>query len=390
MSSAWISLGLVAGLLAVSQPAAGQSDDRVNLSRPTLGYTYFNRPGATIAQHDEDVRTCAALVAGPTHHLMTGAPLPTPVQRARDDSWFQANAENCMVAKGWRVVRIPERIGRALYWMEREQLSAQMATVVGVEAPETGQIVRQFANEARHGRTIWGSLPGYSSERPISLRAVDLSNLPALPSRAPAGPPAGPPVRPFELTPDTITAIPQGTAIVITRAVGTGQTNGEGFSFLRIQEEGETPFIRAVETDPLHAFMANLPWTLFKGSARERRETLAAYAVVPGRYRLTAKMNTLGFCHGSPVTEIRAGDVVFAGTFDMAGEVGPDMALEPARAFLVNDPDRAARLRPAEWRNGSVSDCGVVYNYALEFPGAPFVDGYRDGSRALISPAAAE
>lgn len=389
MSSRWISLGLVAGMaLCSSQPAMAQQRERTNLSRPTEGYTYFNRPGATIQQHHADVQTCAALVAGPLNHGITGQPLPTPTVRARDDSRFQVNVENCMVVKGWRVVSLPEGIGRALFRMEPDALSTQLATVVGVDSPETGRIVRTFGNEALRGDTIWGSLPAHSEARLISLRAVSLENLPTLPPRAEVGPPASPPVPPFNLTPDTITRIPQGTAIVITRAVGTGQTNGEGFSFLRIREDGETPFIRTVETDPIHAFMAVLPWTLFKGSARERRETVAAYAVVPGRYRLTAKMNTLEFCHGSPVVEVRAGDVLFAGTFDMAGDATPDMSLDPARAFLANDPERLARLRPAEWRNGSIADCRYVYAYALEFPGAPFVEGYADGSRA--GPAAAQ
>lgn len=384
MSSRWISLGVVAGLtLCATEPATAQSRERINLSRPTEGYLYFNRPGATIAQHDADVRTCAALVAGPVNHGITGQPLPTPTMRAREDSRFQVNVENCMVVKGWRVVSLPEGVGRALYSMEPETLSTQLATVVGVETPDTGRVVRTFGNEALRGDTIWGSLPAAGGHtRFISLRAVSLEDLPALPPRAEVGAPASPPVPPFNLTQENIARIPQGTAIVITRAVGNGQTNGEGFSFLRIREDGETPFIRTNEADPLHAFMAVLPWTLFKGSARELRETVAAYAVVPGRYRLTAKMNTLEFCHGSPVLEVRAGDVVFAGTFDMAGDAAPDMSLDPARAFLAHDPDRLARLRPAEWRNGSIADCRYVYAYALEFPGAPFVEGYADGSLA--------
>lgn len=383
MSSNRIAAALAVGLafsFAVPVAVAQDRDERVDLTRPTEGYTYFNRPGASIDDHHADVRTCAAHARGPSQvGAAIGGVLPALIASQQGQARFQTNVENCMVVKGWRVVRLPEGVGRALRRMNREELSNQLATVVGVETPQAGRIVRVFANDAIHGRTIWGSVGAYHPEDHLSLRAIDLDDLPEPPARPAVGGPAGAAAAIRPITPANIAEIPAGTAIVITRAVGTGQTNGEGFSFLRIQEPGETPFVRTAEGDPIYGFTAAVPWTLFKGPASERRETVAAYAVVPGRYRLTAKMNTLDFCHGSPVMEVRAGDVVFAGTFDLAADVGPDMSLEPAREFLAADTARLARVRPAEWRNGSVATCGYAYNYALEFPGAPFIDGYADG-----------
>jgi hypothetical protein len=380
--TAALAVGLMSCLATSAE--AQQRSERANLTRPTSGHTYFNRPGATIADHDADVRLCAAHAAGLTRaqdNVVIGGLLPALMAGAQDDSRTQANVENCMVVKGWRVVRLPRNLGATLNRMRREALSEQLATVVGVETPASGEIVRTFTNEGARGDTVWGAMPGYGGSFVLSLDAVDLTNLPELPRAVPAiGAVAGPPVGARILTPAMIADLPAESAIVITRAVGTGQSNGEGFSFLRIPEDGETPFIRTVETDPTHAFMSVLPWTLFKGSARERRETVTAFAVVPGRYRLTAKMNTMDYCHGSPVLEIRAGDVIFAGTFDLSGNVGPDLSLEPAREFLAADPTRLARLQPAEWHNGSTATCGYVYNYAIEFPGMPFVEGYEGGS----------
>ena len=60
-------LAAVAGMLAVGPAgaappakAAPEADVGVHLSRMTMGYTYFNRPGATATEHDAEVKACAA------------------------------------------------------------------------------------------------------------------------------------------------------------------------------------------------------------------------------------------------------------------------------------------------------------------------------------------
>lgn len=404
MTSRWMRTALAVGLaLGATAPAAGAQDrpERVNLTRPTDGHTYYNRPGATIADHDAAVRACAARAAGlnqmADNVIMPGL-LAQGLAAAQDGSRFQANIENCMVVGGWRVIRLPEGVGRRLFRMRREELSPQLATVVGVETPELGEVVRVFGNEAARGDTVWGAMPAYYGEDSLSLKAVDLTNLPAatpaLPPLHPERltPPPGPAVPVIELTPGTVAALPPETALVIIKVVGTGRTNGEGLGIGRVGFRELPPVVRRVESDPVEGFYAGVKWTLFKGSDRERREALIAMPVVPGEYRLESRMNTMEYCLGAPVTEVKAGDVVFLGTFDIAGPaMGPDLSLAPAEAFLANDPARRARLRPAEWRNGNVSPCGLVYFYALEIPGAPFEPGYAGGSAAAPeAPPAAE
>lgn len=389
---------LVATVLAVgaTSPAASQERrERANLTRPTAGHTYYSRAGATLASHNDAVRACAARASATPQAQnapLTGGLVGVGLATAQDNARFQANVENCMVVQGWSVVRLPENVGEQLFRMKRDELTEVLSIVVGRATPELGDIVRVFDNEAARGDTIWGAMPGYYGEDSLSLKAVDLRNLPppipALlplhPGRAVVQSPSAPLPA---ITPENVASLPPETALVIIRIVGTGRTNGEGLGIGRANFRSLPPPIRRVQTDPVEGFYAGVKWTLFKGSNRERRETLVAMPVVPGDYRIESRMNTMEYCLGAPVTRIGAGDVVFLGTFDIAGQVmGPDMSLEPATAFLANDPARASRLRAAEWRNGHVAPCGMVYFYALEIPGAPFEPGYAGGSSATRSP----
>lgn len=395
MTFRWLHTALAVGLaLGTAVPAAAQDRaQRANLTRPTAGYTYYNRPGATITDHDAAIRACAARAAGLNQmadNVITPGLLAYGLAAAQDGSRFQANIENCMVVGGWRVIRLPEGVGRRLFRMRREALSPQLATVVGVETPALGEVARVFDNEAARGDTVWGAMPAYYGEDSLSLKAVDLTNLPApSPALAPLHPDrqvpvSGPPVPVIELTPENIAALPPETALVIIKVVGTGRTNGEGLGIGRVGFRELPPVVRSVESDPVEGFYAAVKWTLFKGSDRENREALIAIPVVPGAYRIESRMNTMEYCLGAPATEVGPGDVVFLGTFDIAGPaMGPDLSLAPAEAFLANDPARRARLRPAEWRNGNSAPCGLVYFYALEIPGAPFEPGYTGGSAAV-------
>lgn len=397
MNARWtgaaLALGLALGGL-VPEASAQNRPARVDLTRPSDGYTYYNRAGATIEDHDAAVRACAARAAG-LNQMVDNVIMPGLVAQglaaAQDGARFQANIENCMVVGGWRVVRLPDGIGQRLFRMKPEDLSPQLATVVGVQTPELGQIIRVFGNEAARGDTIWGAMPAYYGEDSLSLRSVDLENLPAAePALVPLHPDRqtprpGPAIPVIQLTADNVADLPPETALVIIRVVGTGRTNGEGLGIGRVGFRALPPVERRVESDPVEGFYAGVRWTLFRGSDRERRESLIAIPVVPGAYRIESRMNTMEYCLGAPVTEVKAGEVVFLGTFDIAGPVmGPDLSLAPAEAFLVNDPARRARLRPAAWRNGNQSPCGLVYFYALEIPGAPFEPGYVGGSAAAV------
>ena len=141
-------------------------------------------------------------------------------------------------------------------------------------------------------------------------------------------------------------------------------------------------FARA-EDRRVDTFFANL-----NGGPAETKNALAehsyAFVVPAGRWRirdLSQKGVPVNFCLGSPSFEAKAGEVVYAGSFDLQAEhFGVDPAPEPARAFLRDQPALAAKLTQAVWTNGATGGCGGSYIYALEFAGASSLDGYQGGA----------
>ena len=110
------------------------------------------------------------------------------------------------------------------------------------------------------------------------------------------------------------------------------------------------------------------------------------FAVPPGLWKLDT-VSQLNLCLGAPAFRVEAGDVVYAGSFDIAGpDIGPDMDMAPARTWLAGLPQEHA-LRPAAYVNGVRGFCSGFSMYALEVTGAPFVPGYRWGGAASAPPA---
>lgn len=125
------------------------------------------------------------------------------------------------------------------------------------------------------------------------------------------------------------------------------------------------------------------------------KDPVFAVALPPGRWALAAIASggsmSVGaiFCYGAPGFDLRPGDVVFAGSFEPKGANLPDMDISAAKQALADKPGLAEKLKPAAYVNGNSLDCGGVgYGYALETPGAPFVDGYALGSKASAAPPA--
>lgn len=100
-----------------AQSQAQTRSERANLTRSTTGFTYFNRPGATIAAHDDAVRMCVsrsnALPQFTDGQVFQGL-VPDLIAGFQDDARLKANLENCMVVAGWRVVRLPSQEGPTL------------------------------------------------------------------------------------------------------------------------------------------------------------------------------------------------------------------------------------------------------------------------------------
>ena len=107
------------------------------------------------------------------------------------------------------------------------------------------------------------------------------------------------------------------------------------------------------------------------------------FDVEPGLWRLSS-IHALTLCLGAPVFEIKPGDVVYGGSYDLgAANIGPDMSLDGPRTFL-NGHAASAKIAPAAYTNGSVDSCaGANTIFSLEIPDVPFDPNYKWGSRAV-------
>ena len=389
---------LAALTLASASPAAGAAKgDRpepIDLTRSTEGVVYFNRPGADMATHNAELKDC---IAGVGVNAMREAAARVSTNTgglygmAVEGAFTRITTELCMLARGWRLVRLGRAEGEKLEQGSRADIVAAITPWVGAAEPH-GTVVRVYANDAlaasteqlRMGRAPAGEL--------LSARALNLRDEIAPPPIAIRREKDGPPVvglKPYPvLTAATLPpAPPPGMALVVFRMRGHGGHNGQGFNFQLLDAEGASRQPGPDLQGP-GQFYTGLPWSLIAKGRGTPLETFAAVAVPAGRWRLFARMTTMHYCLGSPSFEAREGEVVWLGAFDLAGEtVAPDMSLDPARAFLAAQPALAERVRPAAWVNGSLGHCKGAYVYALEFPGYPYEPGYAWGSRAQPQPA---
>ncbi|MBB4084331.1 hypothetical protein [Brevundimonas lenta] len=352
---------LAAVLLAMAGQAAAQDvhQARVDLGEPAQGYAFYNRPGATVAEHNAELARCAADTwfgedgqefrrMGLAYELFWGGTArAVPVVKT----------ENCMIARGWRVFELESAEGAAVAGLSGAALAERAGPWLGAETPP-GRLVRSFTNQlARPNGYGTASRPRPASPGHISLKIFmegDASvELPLLDLRAVFKQPRAKTLR-WPQLPEPA----PGNAIVIMRLSGTHYA-------LAFEQDVE-------DSAPLGQSFGAMP---------SRNGRWVAVEVPAGRWRI-ARIQSLNLCFGSPAFEVAAGEVVYAGHFDTAGaRLGPDLDLAPVRA-AVQGPV-VERLRPAVYRNGSTGDCNMPnIGYALEFPGAEFEPGYRGGSVA--------
>ena len=374
-----------AALALAGGTTATAEELRPDLSELAGGYTYYNRPGASLERHNRELADCVQMT------VMWQNPEPRQVGGLGDSLVFSlvwggsiaghkaSRVENCMVTRGWRVVDIGEEEGGGLAKAPIQALIARLSPEVGAETP-TGTIVRRWANEGlRPGSYRTTSRGRTPSPRQLSLRLYTETAHPPVALVPP------PDLRTIDsvwpkgrLQPSQLGSGPPGSAIILVRTFSS--KNGAGIVFSRVGETAEDrPGFRDRAPDILNAnaeiFFAKNEGNWF------------ALAVPPGRWRISAA-NYLSFCFGAPAFEVAAGEIVYAGAFQQEGpELTPDLAMEPALAWL--GPEYAARARPAVYLNGSRGDChGFAPEYALEFPGAGYEVGYDWGSARLLGEAA--
>ena len=238
-----------------------------------------------------------------------------------------------------------------------------------------------FGGEAAHPTAYkTASRPAHPDESQLSLRlnADATAGVPLIHPDFERPPKLDPKWPGKSLKPTELASAPPGSALIVARVMGISNRWGTGVGLARI---GAAPEARPSEAD--HA-----PDLVYAGTGflfAKKEGNWFVLAVPPGRWRI-ANSGFVNYCLGSPSFEVKPGDVVYAGTFHLDGDdLGPDLALEPAKAYLGGPAGDS--LRAAVYRNGSRGSChsfGLVY--ALEIPGAPFEPGYAWGSAALKAP----
>lgn len=361
-------------LAALIAPAGSASADsapvRREIGQIVTGYTYYNRPGATLADHNADLKACTAdtymdISGVYKQGLATALIWSGPVM-----GMVAIKVENCMIVRGWRVVKLDDKTGAELAALSDADLAARMAPLVGAAAPP-GQIMRHWENEAFSPATYHlASRAAHPGKGQLSLRLLPppAAAAPAAPDPA-AGATAALVLDPKwpvnRIKPEEMPNMPPEAGFIILRVMGVSNGYGTGIGFARADT--------APDSSP--RFIGAGIGILFA----KNEGNWFVVAVHPGRWRI-ASSGFLMYCLGSPSFQVEAGEVVYAGTFDLKGmQLGPDLDMVPAKAFLA--APYADRARPAVYRNGAVGDChypSVVY--ALEFPGAPFDPDYHWGS----------
>ena len=379
-------------LCAITGPARAEpAAERIEIGQIATGYTYYNRPGATLADHNAELIDCAQI----SFHPLPGAqPGTMGSGLASKLIWSgpvaglaAVRVENCMIVRGWRVVRLDPEEGRALAPLSDPELASRLTPWIGAVEPH-GQIVRAFANQAAHpGRYHTASRPAAPGKGQFSLRISGQQSVGRIgvitPPSAPGQPP--PPLRPQPGPPPAIDAqwpkrpvlladigkAPPGSALIVTRVVGAGNPYGMYVGFARVNPEGAD---KGVVRDgaPVLQYAA--------GGIGAPKEAGGWFVLVvpPGRWSL-AGAGFIDYCLGAPSFELKAGEIVYAGTFSRLGpDFFPDLDLAPAKAFLAGAGGE--RVRAASYVNGLRSPClGYGVTYAMEFPGAPFEPDYHWG-----------
>jgi len=377
-----------ATLLAACLLAWPATAEPTQIGEIATGYVYYNRPGASLADHNADLAACmrdidaahvpladpgtagigpAAPVGQLIFHLIWDGPLAGVVA---------SKVENCMIVRRWRAVRLSDEEGAQLAALPTADLAARLTPWIGDPAPH-GEIVRSFSNVAAHPVDFEiASRPARADTRQLSLKLY---------AAAPPPPADGVDTPPVvvaakldprwptpSLKPGELTLTPPEGGVILVRIRGIGPKGGGGMSFSRLAPSAGGAAATVDDHAPGYA-VAAIGWIYAK-----REGNWFAFAVPAGQWRISGS-GFLSYCLGAPSFAVGAGEVVYAGTFDLAGQsIGPDLDLEPAKAYLAGAP--AANLRPAVYQNGARGSCrgfGVIY--ALEIPGAPFDPDYAWG-----------
>lgn len=362
-------IGFWAGAISALVSASATATP-VNLVRQTEGYTYFSRPHADMNILYQELAECLADVRGESRNNGYG-----PVQgllgyslaESMRNGMTMVSLENCMVFRGWRVIRLDSKEGEALSHLPNTDLAARLGEWVGADEPH-GQIVRTWANDLTKPDTIRSAFPNMTVHPSLSVLAVPKSRPSEKPDR-----PAQRPNWPYKMnifkqaTTDQLAHIPAGSAVIVVTLRNSAPTDFVRLKFLRIGPNQHDPASFA-DGQP-DTLWVTLPRTLPGTPAGARVQQTMRFVVPAGRWAVYAVSDVMTACLNAPYFEIAAGDVAYTGTLDFGVDGLPwDPSLEPARLNLTDAPTLQSRVAVVQWINGAVITCPGTYAYALEFP----------------------
>jgi hypothetical protein len=374
---------LIAALVLAASGTTGTLAETVDLTQMAAGYTYYNRPGASVFEAQDAIRHCAADVA------------PSQFTNKPDYSWnnasiksayfwsniggkqiFFTNIENCLVVRGWRVVRISDDEGAALLKLPAAELSVRLEPWTGAQSPH-GTIERSWKNDAalastvktfRVPRPIWT----ISNQVPLTLNTMaSVGDMISLVRENPQkGPTDFKTARPVDET--KLVAIPKGFAVIVLQL---RNSTPQGPSYLRLVRLGSDGVGHGAIQDKLpDQIFGFVPKDQKYHDGEAPKDIITTYIVPPGRWSINMVSDVMSVCLRSPFFNIVDGEVVYTGVIDFGSDgLLLDDSKSTAASTISGNPFLAARLKPARWENGPGLPCSYSfgYNYALEFPSAP-------------------
>jgi hypothetical protein len=378
-----MALAIAIAVLSITPKADAAA---VNITRSTPGWTYFNRPGANASTHDSELQSCLQIASTvpPLFGSLAGGIVGTFIDGSREATRLRSNAENCMVVRGWNVVRVPDNEGAALAALSREKLSEKLSAWVGAEHPH-GEIARRWDNDVIKRETIRGAMPALSRNSSLSLTSLAPSptdSQTSTQSETVKGLKAKE-IKTLTVTPFPLTQIdkisPESAIVVVTLRGPVGKARG--VYFRRFYEKSGATI--------LDDGKPSMFWIMETKSNKEKQlnpeETTLFFAIPPGKWGFdgfTAQdwgENVYSACLGFPYFEASAGEILYTGAFDLnTPTLTLDTSLDSSKILPSTALTIGRKIRIAEWMNGAKSNC-AGYIYDLEFPGMPYAPDYTWG-----------
>lgn len=114
--------------------------------------SFFNKPGATAEQAAADTAQCRAVAEGADSQINAVNVLAGGLGSVIGGAFAggrlkRVNIENCMLIRGWRLYAMTREEGSAWKAMPDAARDAELATLVGTQAPARGTLLREWHND---------------------------------------------------------------------------------------------------------------------------------------------------------------------------------------------------------------------------------------------------